>query len=185
MTKTFSDFEHDDLHGLMKLKVDDLKALCENYKVEPKGKKTNMVGRLLPFYPKLDDEVLNKFTVEELKELCAGVDEEKTGNKKDLVARLVKLKGTGESSKRKRDGDDDDEEERPKKKSKTTRAQDFVKNAKTIKVTIDGTEYEAKPKNFNKGVVGWQLSSKDQKFSGADETFEKAEIKLTIQAKLK
>jgi hypothetical protein len=183
MPKTFSDIEDlNEINDLMKLTSKDLKELVENYNQEPKGKKATMIGQLLSYFPNLTEDGLNAFTVSELQDICVGAGEEKTGNKKELVGRLIKLKGT--ENKRKRESDDDDEQ--PKKKTRTARVQDFVKTAKSIKVVIDGKEYEAKPKNFNKGKIGWSLYSKnEQSFTAGDVALEKAEIKVTIQASYK
>jgi len=67
-------------------------------------------------------------------------------------------------SKRKK-GDDEAKKETKKGKGKAKKGAaisraDFKEHAKALKVTINGVDYEAQPKEFKTNSFGWQLSGK-------------------------
>jgi len=186
--------DYSSLQELLKAKQNDLVELCEAAKIESKGKKSYLVGRLLKTFGKVDEEELGKLSLDNLKDFCAGNGINTKGTKKDLVAKLMAHKEgkpipePAPAEKRKREskkendegGDVSDEGEAKKAKTTAGGKKDrlTVEDLKPIKVTIDGKEHELKPTS-TRTFVGWKLVQ-HQTIDGHD-----SEINLTINALLK
>jgi len=91
---------------LNKMKVNELKKICTDLELETKGKKADLVARILESQKseseeseneseveeaeeEYTEEKLNKMKVDELKKICTDLELETKGKKADLVARIL------------------------------------------------------------------------------------------------
>eukprot|EP01115_Flamella_aegyptia_P002024 TRINITY_DN133408_c0_g1_i1.p1 TRINITY_DN133408_c0_g1~~TRINITY_DN133408_c0_g1_i1.p1 ORF type:complete len:129 (+),score=60.36 TRINITY_DN133408_c0_g1_i1:2-388(+) len=92
--------------------------------------------------------------------------------------------GDEDNSPKKRKTTDDKGKKGSAKKEKTEviSEKDFLKQAKPIKVTINGTEFTADPKTFTTGSYGWGLAGKVLKVKvGSEEVACQISLNLPVR----
>lgn len=176
--------DHESFHDLLKLKLSELQALCEEAKVDSKGKKVFLLGRLLKAFKKVDEEELNTFTTQELKDFCIANNVNTKGNKKDFIAKLLAFREglpipepAPTETKRRREsknynGDDSEEgesaesggETEPKRARTSTAStttpskkdkKPMVEEMQKLKVIIDTEERDVEPSS-SRTFTGWK-----------------------------
>lgn len=175
--------DYSSLHDLTKLKQNELVDLCNEFKIDTKGKKKHfLIGNLIKHFPKVTEEDLNKFGANELKEFCQANDINTKGNKKDYIAKLLAWKEgkpipePAPTEKRKREPAAAAEKEGAAGAG-TKKPKIAADDMKPIKVVIAGKEHELQPIS-QRTFTGWKMERITQNINNHD-----FEIKLEINAK--
>jgi len=161
---------------LIKLDGDSIRNLCNDWLIDAKGSKFELIGRVLKEIDQFPKEDLFNFNEKQLKKMCLGIKIESEGTKNDLVNRLYQtvnveviddingpsITNTNTNStntknlKRYREDDEILNIIKKRKLELPMKSSEFMNKAEQLTLVIENNTYKIIPKEYSStNSYGW------------------------------